>query len=53
VAGSSGQRLYFAHPQSKYFGIGRVGKDQIEDLARRKEQTTAWMERWLGSNLAY
>jgi 5-methyltetrahydrofolate--homocysteine methyltransferase len=45
--------LYFAHPQSKYFGIGRVGKDQIEDLARRKEQTTAWMERWLGSNLAY
>ncbi len=45
--------LYFAHPQGKYFGIGRVGKDQIEDLARRKGQTTAWMERWLGSNLTY
>jgi 5-methyltetrahydrofolate--homocysteine methyltransferase len=45
--------LYFAHPQGKYFGIGRVGKDQIEDLARRKGQTTAWMERWLGSNLNY
>jgi 5-methyltetrahydrofolate--homocysteine methyltransferase len=45
--------LYFAHPKSKYFGIGRVAKDQIEDLARRKGQTTEWMERWLGSNLGY
>ena len=45
--------LYFAHPRSKYFGIGRVAKDQIEDLARRKGQETAWMERWLGSNLGY
>ena len=45
--------LYFAHPRSKYFGIGRVAKDQIEDLARRKGQETTWMERWLGSNLGY
>ncbi len=44
---------YFAHPSSKYFGVGRVGKDQIEDLARRKGESTAWMERWLGSNLGY
>ena len=44
---------YFAHPRSKYFGVGRVGKDQIEDLARRKGQTREWMERWLGSNLGY
>jgi 5-methyltetrahydrofolate--homocysteine methyltransferase len=45
--------LYFAHPKSKYFGVGRVAKDQIADLARRKGQETSWMERWLGSNLAY
>jgi 5-methyltetrahydrofolate--homocysteine methyltransferase len=45
--------LYFAHPRSKYFGVGRVAKDQIEDLARRKGESTEWMERWLGSNLAY
>jgi len=44
---------YFAHPRSKYFGVGRVGKDQIGDLARRKGQTTEWMEHWLGSNLSY
>jgi len=44
---------YFAHPRSKYFGVGRVAKDQIEDLARRKGESTAWMERWLGSNLSY
>jgi 5-methyltetrahydrofolate--homocysteine methyltransferase len=44
---------YFAHPRSKYFGVGRVAKDQIEDLARRKGKETAWMERWLGGNLGY
>ncbi len=45
--------LYLAHPRSKYFGIGRVAKDQIESLAQRKGESTEWMERWLGSNLAY
>ncbi|MBX2972776.1 MAG: B12-binding domain-containing protein, partial [Flavobacteriales bacterium] len=45
--------LYFAHPRSKYFGIGRVAKDQIVDLAQRKGESTEWMERWLGSNLGY
>nr|HPQ57791.1 vitamin B12 dependent-methionine synthase activation domain-containing protein [Flavobacteriales bacterium] len=44
---------YFAHPQAKYFGVGRVARDQVEDLARRKGEGTEWMERWLGSNLAY
>ncbi|MCB0815737.1 MAG: methionine synthase, partial [Flavobacteriales bacterium] len=44
---------YFAHPRSKYFGVGRVAKDQVEDLARRKGESAEWMERWLGSNLAY
>jgi len=44
---------YFAHPKSKYFGVGRVAKDQVEDLARRKGESTEWMEPWLGSNLGY
>ena len=44
---------YFAHPKAKYFGVGRVAKDQIEDLARRKAESKEWMEKWLGSNLAY
>jgi 5-methyltetrahydrofolate--homocysteine methyltransferase len=44
---------YFAHPQSQYFVVGRVQKDQAEDYARRKgwDRTTA--EKWLGPNLAY
>ncbi len=44
---------YFAHPKAKYFGVGRVAKDQVADLARRKGEAVEWMERWLGSNLAY
>jgi len=44
---------YFAHPRSKYFGVGRIAKDQIESLAQRKGESTSWMEKWLGSNLAY
>jgi 5-methyltetrahydrofolate--homocysteine methyltransferase len=44
---------YFAHPQAKYFGVGRVAKDQVDDLARRKGMDPARMERWLASNLAY
>jgi 5-methyltetrahydrofolate--homocysteine methyltransferase len=44
---------YFAHPQAKYFGVGRVARDQVEDLARRKGMPLDDMERWLGSNLAY
>ena len=44
---------YFAHPKSKYFGVGRIAKDQVEDLSRRKGITIAQVERWLGSNLGY
>jgi 5-methyltetrahydrofolate--homocysteine methyltransferase len=44
---------YLAHPRAKYFGVGRVARDQVEDVARRKGQPVEWMERWLGSNLAY
>lgn len=45
--------LYFAHPESKYFGVGRVAKDQIADLAARKGMKFAEMERWLTANLNY
>lgn len=45
--------LYFAHPDSKYFAVGKLGKDQIEDLAKRKNLTVAEAERWLGPWLNY
>ena len=45
--------LYFAHPGAKYFAIQRVGPDQIEDYATRKNMTTAEVERWLRPVLAY
>ena len=45
--------LYFSHPDSRYFALGRVERDQVEDYARRKGETTATVEKWLGQNLAY
>ncbi len=44
---------YFSHPDSQYFVVGRVGKEQVEDYARRKGATLAQAERWLASNLDY
>jgi 5-methyltetrahydrofolate--homocysteine methyltransferase len=44
---------YFGHPQSQYFVVGRLGRDQVEDYARRKGWTLAEAERWLGPNLGY
>jgi 5-methyltetrahydrofolate--homocysteine methyltransferase len=44
---------YFSHPQSHYFGIGKVQKDQIEDYARRKGMPVEEVERWLRSVLDY
>ena len=43
--------LYFSHPGSHYFGVGRIGRDQVEDYARRKRMTVEEVERWLGPNL--
>ena len=51
--GSSVSGLYFAHPESKYFAVGKLGKDQIEDYARRKGFTVAEAEKWLGPWLNY
>ncbi|RZK74640.1 MAG: methionine synthase, partial [Pedobacter sp.] len=45
--------FYFAHPQSKYFGLGKITKDQIEDYAVRKDMSIEEAERWLSPNLAY
>jgi 5-methyltetrahydrofolate--homocysteine methyltransferase len=45
--------LYFAHPKAAYFGVGKIERDQVEDLARRKGKAVAEMERWLAPNLNY
>ncbi len=45
--------LYFAHPQSRYFTVGRLGEDQIAHYARRKGQSVDRVERWLTPNLGY
>lgn len=50
---SSVSGLYFAHPQAKYFTVGRLGEDQIADYARRKGMSIGDVERWLASSLAY
>jgi 5-methyltetrahydrofolate--homocysteine methyltransferase len=45
--------LYLAHPKSRYFSVGRIGRDQAEDYAGRKGMALAEVERWLRPNLAY
>ncbi|MEE3625478.1 methionine synthase [Nitrospirillum sp. BR 11752] len=45
--------LYFAHPDAKYFGLGKVERDQVADYAARKGMDLATMERWLAPNLNY
>lgn len=44
---------YFSHPEAKYFGLGKIGKDQVEDIAQRKGYELETMERWLSPNLSY
>ncbi|RZU31722.1 methionine synthase [Blastococcus saxobsidens] len=51
--GAAVSGLYFSHPQSRYFVLGRVGRDQVEDYARRKGWTVDEAERWLSPNLGY
>ena len=45
--------VYFAHPDARYFSVGRVGRDQVEDYAARKGLPLAEAERWLRPNLGY
>jgi 5-methyltetrahydrofolate--homocysteine methyltransferase len=51
--GSSVSGLYFAHSDSRYFAVGKLGKDQVADLAKRKDKSLSEMERWLGPWLNY
>ena len=44
---------YFAHPSSRYFGLGKINKDQLTDYVKRKGMTLADGEKWLAQNLAY
>ncbi len=45
--------LYFSHPKSKYFGLGKIDKDQVEDYTNRKGKSVEEIERWLSPNLSY
>ena len=51
--GSSVSGLYFAHPESRYFTLGKIERDQVADYAGRKAMSVAEVERWLGPNLNY
>jgi 5-methyltetrahydrofolate--homocysteine methyltransferase len=51
--GSSVSGLYFAHPESRYFSLGKIGRDQVADYHTRKGMSIAEVERWLGPNLNY
>ena len=51
--GASVSGIYLSHPQARYFGVGRIGRDQVEDYARRKGMTLQQAEKWLSPNLGY
>ena len=51
--GAAVSGLYFAHPESRYFGLGKIARDQVEDYAGRKGWTLAEAEKWLAPVLAY
>ena len=44
--------IYFAHPRARYFAVGRIGRDQLEDYAVRKGESVLQVERWLRPNLS-
>lgn len=50
---SSVSGFYFSHPESKYFGLGKIGKDQVQEYADRKGMSFELMEKWLAPNLNY
>ena len=53
VPGASVSAYCFAHPESKYFSVGKMAKDQVEDYAKRKGEPVEKAEQWLQSVLAY
>jgi len=44
---------YFAHPEAQYFGVARIGRDQVEDYARRRGVPIEQAEKWLRPNIGY
>jgi 5-methyltetrahydrofolate--homocysteine methyltransferase len=53
VPGASVSGIYLAHPQARFFSVGRLGRDQVEDYAARKGMPLDELERWLSPNLGY
>jgi len=53
IPAASVSGLYFSHPDSRYFAVGRLDRDQVADNARRKRITLREAERWLSPNLGY
>jgi 5-methyltetrahydrofolate--homocysteine methyltransferase len=51
--GAAVSGFYFSHPDSKYFGLGKIEKDQVEDYAKRKNMPLPEVEKWLAPNLSY
>ncbi len=51
--GASVSGLYFSHPEAKYFGVGKIDRDQVADYARRKNRPNEYIEKWLNPNLNY
>ena len=51
--GASVSGLYFAHPESRYFAVGKLGLDQVRDYQQRKGLSLQQIERWLGPYLDY
>jgi 5-methyltetrahydrofolate--homocysteine methyltransferase len=53
IPASAVSGIYLAHPKARYFSVGRLGRDQVEDYAARKGMTVEEAERWLRPNLSY
>jgi 5-methyltetrahydrofolate--homocysteine methyltransferase len=51
--GAAVSGLYFSHPEAKYFGVGKINRDQVADYAARKGETVEYVEKWLAPNLGY
>jgi 5-methyltetrahydrofolate--homocysteine methyltransferase len=49
--GASVSGFYFAHPESKYFAVGKIGEDQLKDMAARRKVSVEQLQRWLAPNL--
>jgi 5-methyltetrahydrofolate--homocysteine methyltransferase len=53
VPAASVSGIYYAHPESRYFAVGKINRDQVESYAERTGMSVAETERWLSPNLGY